>query len=162
MEEFKRMNVWELLMFLQNRVRNNANEIKENNNAINGVDSSVSVTPELLQAIKKLTHKNASLTAENSKFLNLFNILIEFHKQYKQKLIGNLEDLRFEAGNYKTNYDTYEECLEKTLKGQMELNTYHPYINDKEFLRKLMDAWSKSEEFEKCAEVQEILNAINN
>lgn len=162
MDEFKRMTVWELLMFLQKKVKSNANTIRDNNDAINGVDSNIKITPELLQTIKKLTQRNASLTTENSKFLNLFNALVEFHKTYKQSLSGVFEDLKFDAEEYNAKKVQFEDYLEKTIEGEVELNNYHPYISDREFLNKLLDAWREEEEYEKCILVKDILNTINN
>lgn len=162
MDEFKRMSVWELLMFLQKKVKTNANTIRENNMAINGVESKEKVTPELLQTIKLLTQSNTNLTSENFKFLNLFNALVDFHKNNKQNLIGILENLEFDSERYSEENNLFENYLEKTLNGELELNQDHPYISDVEFLNKLLENWKAEEEYEKCNLVQKILNTNNN
>lgn len=162
MDIYKKMTVWELLMFLQKRVKINASSIRANNEVINGVDSNLKITTELLQTIKNLTQRNASLTSESSKFLNLFNALVELNKSYRHNLQGIFEDLKFDADEYNVKKAHFQDYLEKTIEGELELNKNHPYISDREFLNELLTAWRNAEKYEKCMLVKGILNTINN
>jgi hypothetical protein len=162
MDEFKRMTVWELLMFLQKTVKTNANVVRANSEAIDGVDSNTNVTPELLQTIRILNQQNKDLTSKNFSFLNLYNTLIDFHKNNKQSLIGTFEDLKLDTNNLSAKKAHFEDCIEQTISGKLILDRHHPYISNREFLFKLLALWRNREEYEKCAKVQEILCGINN
>lgn len=162
MEEFKNLSVWDLLMFLQGKIKQNTVVIKDNNHAINSVDSKASATPDLIHRINTLTRLNSNLTNENASLLNLFNSLIKLNKDYRANLlsIAELSEVRIDEEANKRK--KFKEYLRSTISGEVELNKQHPYINDRGFLKTILQIFAQREDYEKCSLVQQQLNAMQN
>lgn len=162
MEELKKMTLWDLLLFLQNKVKHNATIISDNAKTINSIDNNLNATPELLEVIKQITKSNSVLSKENSNFLKIFNSLVNLHKDYKQELLAISEGISYTIDNEVAQAQNFEDCLTKTLSGDMILDSSHPFINNIDFLNILLKHWSVNEDYEKCSLVHGILSSKSN
>jgi DNA repair exonuclease SbcCD ATPase subunit len=152
MESFNNMTVWELLSFLQSKVRKNAAFINEiNKSAINSRKNAPN-TPELLFQINELIKRNSELTNENSNLITLFNALHNLSKQYSAEFkqlqdIKNSHQKTRKVEGIKQNISEY---LDKTLKGELPLNNAHPLVHEKWFLEELYEKCVNKEMYEMC------------
>ncbi len=163
MEEFKKMSVWDLLMFMQKKLKNNTNIIKDNKDAISHINTIDNLTPEIQYTIKKISKLNINLTDENKRFINLINELMDIQESYRfdlsDEILGEVE--KDEVGN-RTDTLFFEECLERTADGDITFNDKHPFYSNQEFLHKLKELWLEREEYEKCLALKGILETGNN
>jgi hypothetical protein len=102
--------------------------------------------------------KNYELTRENQTLLELHNSLIKFYKVFKGLLI---ESDVHERDSYEVSFKEYRKsCMEKSISGELKINSSHPFIGDLDFLDELMDRCSSMELFERCSEIKKVKSEI--
>ncbi len=161
MDEYKVLTVWELLDFLKQKVKQNAEIIQKNTTAMfHAKSNSDEAAESYSQLFGALSQENASLTKENTKLLSIFNGLLELSKLFGNRLLTreNEEKLKNETFNF--SEEELEEYINKTLKGDLPINDSNPYIHHSLFLDKLLDRCQAEEMYEQCAEILKLKSVI--
>jgi hypothetical protein len=148
-----KITLGEFLIFLQERASYNILEVKLNLDKIKDYTKLKSINIESRDMIKRLTRKNEEIRKENSKLLMLHNFILQINEQEvccKKEELNQIEGITGEAQN---SYSK-EECIQKILNGEIDLNSDNSYLDDEEILNTVFKELLNSERYEEC----EIIN----
>lgn len=153
MEEFNQTTVWELLKIMQQKVRDNSVIIQKNVKSAELVKEKYDKSLKRDKIIERLYKKNYELTKENTQMLELHNYLFKFHKDFKHLLTKTPTTVDSDTlENYR------EDCMTRTIQGNLKIDQQHPYWNDADFMDELLVKCSEMELYELCSEITQIKN----
>lgn len=160
MDEYKILTVWELLDFLKQKVKQNAEVIQKNTTAMFHARSNSDGSESYGQLFAALSQENAGLTKENTKLLSVFNGLLELSKIFGKSLLTKESEEKLKQETFNFSEEELDEYIDKTLKGELPINSTNPYISHSLFLDKLLDRCKAEEMYEQCAEILK-LKSVN-
>ena len=113
---------------------------------------------------EKLNHRfklNKHLIQENNQALKLQKSIIEYLETYHKELSQFPEAIKVTNSSKSIEVNTTieikrEDYFELTVNKSIEYNNLHPYFNDEEFSKELMNYFIKIEDYEMCARLSEL------
>ena len=132
----------EALAFVKKRWNENTAKIKANlerSKKLLDQEKIEKIVPEVMN------DDNKKLLTENQDLLNIQKLI----QDYMAKYVANNPSLL-----------SFDECLEYTIKGILPLDEEHPWINNSENLNKLMEYYTKAEDYEMCNYIVNLISAI--
>lgn len=153
------------LRLLEQIAKENTELMKRNNELFNQKSGDGVSPKDKSEFLNVLLKKNSKLSAENKKLREIHAKVLEFIQEYKNRISIDIEDTSSELELSEVNVKNIEitdrkpdrkEFLKKTITGDVSLNESHPFRYDNEFLTLLLDYYTESEEYEKCAEIMKI------
>ncbi len=154
----KNLSAWDLLMLLQNRSKQNNIVIKENSELIVRLLKFEKKTKEIDKKILDCQIRNNDLTRKNGDYIKLHNYLLSFLKSIDDKdldklSMSDLVPVEQEKTVKIVKIYNFDEILFQTVKGEILYDPQHPYYCSNDFRVKLIEYYTNSEEYEKCAEL---------
>ena len=89
---------------------------------------------------------------ENEEAIRIQQRIVKFLNRYRKNL--NYENHNTESSFHESDYEEgidREECLRRTISGEMPYDKKHPFFGDKEFKNQLIDHYKSIEDYETCA-----------
>ncbi len=130
---------------LKEKVKSNLTEIQNNQKEIRSLLKQPA-SPERSLELEGKYGLNKVLLAENNDFINVQLTLSNFLDKY-----NNSEVLESELVTVPLQYRNENECFELTVNGRLIFNQSHPFYNDDNFYRKLLNYYQKVEDYEACS-----------
>lgn len=130
---------------LKEKVKSNLTEIQNNQKEIRSLLKQPA-SPERSLELEEKYGLNKVLLAENNDFINVQLTLSNFLDKY-----NNSEVLESELVTVPLQYRNENECFELTVNGRLIFNQSHPFYNDDNFYRKLLNYYQKVEDYEACS-----------
>jgi hypothetical protein len=144
----KDLKAIEIFKILQHLTLKNAMLIKSNNDIMNSCTD--------LNELKKyadLTKENHELTRQNISYLELHNRLLIFIKSLKDISLTDIDIVNIMSENEDITFDR-DEFFNQTIHDVISFDEEHPFFNDEEFKKELIDYYTKNEEYEKCIKLK--------
>ncbi len=151
MDIFRKMTVWELLNFLKSRVKENVDQINKNISDLKECKKSSSDDEELQSQINNANSEISKLTAENNHYLSIFNELLKLHNNLF--VSEEMSKKETKAPVHELSDDYVEECIIKTISGEIPITEQHPLLSEADAYNSLMESLMENEMYEKCAEL---------
>lgn len=133
------------IAMLKEKVKSNLTEIQNNQKEIRSLLKQPA-SPERSLELEGKYGLNKVLLAENNDFINVQLTLSNFLDKY-----NNSEVLESELVTVPLQYRNENECFELTVNGRLIFNQSHPFYNDDNFYRKLLNYYQKVEDYEACS-----------
>ena len=156
MEEFSNTSVWELLKIMQQKVRANATIIQKNVGSLDLIKKKYGQSKKRDKIVNSIYKQNFELTNENTVLLDLHNSLCKFYKSHSNLLKSKNGVDQIDPDTKERSWERYrKECMEKSISGEMKLNSYHPFMSDDNFMEELMVRCQSLELYERCLEIKQ-------
>jgi len=156
-EKAKKLSALEILKLLQKLTKNNLSTMKYNNGIANKLSINLNSPEQQTDLIKQCFNANNQLFKQNREHLELHTKLLYFLKSLDKDLdsqIENIENITPEKFSIINQWkNEFEEYFIKTTEGRFNYDNHHPFFYNEKFRQKLIDYYSKAEEYEICADL---------
>lgn len=156
-EKAKKLSALEILKLLQKLTKNNLSTMKFNNGIADKLSINLNGSEQQTDMVKQCFNANNQLFKQNREYLELHNKLLYFLKSLDKDLNSQVENIqnitpgKFSIINQGKN--EFEEYFIKTTEGKYNYDNHHPFFYNERFRQKLIDHYSKAEEYERCADL---------
>jgi len=140
-----------LILSLKIHIKNNLEIINKNQKRINELIKS-SFTKDTEKEYENLKQVNKILMNENDDCINLQIVLSNFLNKYRFSEFMNAEYVTEVSG-----YLNEEEIYYLTINEKIPINISHPAFKNEDLLKKILDYFTKCENYEKCNEILNLM-----
>ncbi len=133
------------LELLRERVKLNLETIHKNQEKIKILLKDKNLSSDQRQEYQEKYNANKHMLAENNDFINMQLHMINFLNKYKHTdLFEQIEET--DESEIADDLDYFN----LTIKGTIPFDKEHPYFNDENFFKKLLDYYKELENYEMC------------
>lgn len=116
-------------------------------------------TPERNNELNSCYKYSKVLLTENNDYINLQVSIMNFVNKYQKNFEAQavVEVNQPSSSHYNSNLSR-EDFLQLTIDNDVVFDQSHPYFNDNDFFKELLEYLERSEKYEMCAELLKIKN----